>query len=91
MNLHNLVASTHAQERLKLMQAQAGVTYEEVKLALLTPERVRYSERHGSWVWVRDRLAIPCHDADGRFVISTILWATKELFDENPRPEKATV
>lgn len=88
LDLRRLVASDHAKLRLAQMRRQAAVTDEELLLCLRAPERVRFSDRHGTWVWVRDRLAVAVKETPSVFVVTTILWSTESLFDANPRPEK---
>lgn len=90
IDLTRCTASAHAQERLALMRQQQAVTFEEVLLALRVPSSVRYSDKHGSWIWVRDRIAVAAHvDHSGFATIATILWATADLWEIAPRPEKA--
>lgn len=86
LDLERVRASNHAKERLALMQQQGGVTYREVLLALRAPERVLWSEPDGSWLWVRDRLAVAVAEAGEWFVITTVLWSTRDLFEQYPRP-----
>jgi len=91
LDLERLTASQHAKDRLALMQSQAKVTFEDILLALRAPERVTWSEIHDSWIWVRDELAIPVSFDDSGFgTIRTVLWASQELFEQNPRPESRT-
>lgn len=86
LDLNRVVASTHAKERLALMQSQAKVTFQEVLHAIRIPERVLWSDRHGSWMWVRDRLAVAVVETGDSFVITTILWTSNDLFEQYPRP-----
>ncbi|GAA5198741.1 hypothetical protein [Microbacterium jejuense] len=87
IDLTRLTASQHAQDRLALMRRQDNLTFEEVLLALRAPEKVLWSDTHHSWIWVRDRVGVAAHvDRAGNAVIATLLWATRELWDANPRP-----
>lgn len=88
LDLERVVASDHAKERLALMQRQADVTMREILLCLRAPERVLWADDHDSWLWVRDRLAVPIKEAGDRFIITSVLWSTRELFDQNPRPQE---
>lgn len=90
IDLEKCRASEHAQERLALMREQQGVTHHEVLMALRAPSAVKWSERHSSWVWVGDRIAVAAHvDSEGYAAITTVLWTTEELWAASPRPEKA--
>lgn len=90
INLNRLVATVHAQQRLKLMRSQQGVRSSELLEVIQHPERVTYSEHHSSWVWYGHRVALAIVNEAGRSVITTVLWARQDLWAENPRPEKAT-
>lgn len=83
----HLSASTHAKERFALMGQQGGLTWEEIDLALRAPIRVTYAERHESWVWVGERVAVALYEKPGGYVISTLLWSSNQLFEQYPRPE----
>lgn len=88
LDLENLTASDHAKERLRLMQSQRTVTFRDVLHVLRLPERVLWSEKHNSWVWVRDDLAIAVRDHfGGGHIITTVLWSKQELWDSHPRPK----
>ena len=86
LDFDRLVASDHAKERLRLMQRQAAVSFAEVLLTLRTPERVLWSDKHESWLWVRDRIAVAVKDTGQQLVIATVLWTTHDLWEANPRP-----
>lgn len=86
IDFERLTASTHAKERLVLMQRQARVDFREVLHCLRLPQRVAWSEVHGSWLWIRDRLAVAVAESAGGFVITTVLWASNELWEAHPRP-----
>lgn len=89
LDLERLHASEHAKDRLALMQSQAKVTYADVLHTLTLPERVLWSERHDSWVWLRHPLAVAvCEVRDG-LLIKTILWSSNELFALHPRPKES--
>ena len=91
VDLTKAVAAPHAKERLALMREQADVTFLEVTTALTCPARVLWSDRHGSWVWEGDRVAVVADVSDDGFTrIRTILWTTNELWAAHPRPEKET-
>ncbi len=83
-----LALSRHARERFELMADQANLRALELRDAVQYPERVLWSPMHCSWLWVRGRIivAVVIGD-DGAFVIRTLLWATEELWEQNPRPE----
>jgi len=88
LDLKRLHASDHAKERLRLMQSQRRVSFTEVLHTLRLPERVMWSERHESWVWIRHPLAVAvCSVPDGH-LIKTILWADNDLFALHPRPKE---
>jgi hypothetical protein len=89
LDLGRLVATDHAKERLDLMRRQAGVTFEELMMAIRVPERVRWSDTHRSWVWIRGRLAVPVVRNADKFVITTVLWSADDLFEQHPRNGKA--
>jgi hypothetical protein len=88
LDLDNLVASTHAKERLALMQQQSKITYQEVLHTLRLPERVLWSPVHESWCWIRGRIAVAVADSRGTQLITTVMWTSQELFEENPRPKE---
>jgi hypothetical protein len=90
IDLTRMIATKHAMERFDLMRAQAGITYRDLLEALRIPERVLWNERHDTWLWVRDRIAVVAGvGPNGTATVTTILWAQQELWDQNPRPEKA--
>lgn len=92
IDLTRLVASNHAQVRLTQMSHQAGLQMAEVLLALRIPHRVLWSSMHDSWLWVGERIAVAVSvDQTGFATVRTILWTQQEMWDANPRPEKATV
>lgn len=81
----NLRVTDHARDRFHEMRIAPA----EVLNALTLPERVAWSARHDSWLWVRERIAVAAREAHvGGLVITTILWSTDELWAENPRAEK---
>jgi len=84
-----LTMSRHANERFALMSSQVRLARAEVTDALLWPERIMWSPLHESWMWVRGRLIVAAAvNDDGSTVIRTILWATEDLWEQNPRPPK---
>lgn len=89
IDFERLSASEHAKGRLALMKRQAGVELREVLHCLRLPERVLWSDEHGSWLWVRDRLAVAVAESGDGFVITTVMWSTADLFVQHPRPEAA--
>jgi len=90
LDMTRLRASEHAKSRLVLMQRQQQVSFDELVHALVTPVEVRYSGLHESWIWCGHRVAVAVAlDTDGSPVITTVLWATRDLWDASPRPEKA--
>ncbi len=92
IDLTRLVASNHAQIRLTQMSHQAGLQMTEVLHALRIPNRVLWSEIHDSWLWVGERIAVAVSvDILGHATVRTILWTQQELWDANPRPEKARI
>lgn len=85
---NRIVLTDHARHRITLMENQAGrLRRRELADALLHPDRVRWSPEHGSWMWVGERIAVTAHVTDGVTTIRTVLWATADLWDENPRPK----
>lgn len=89
LDLEKVVASEHAKDRLKLMRSQHRIDMRDVLYALRLPEKVLWSPRHESWAWVRGDIAVPvAFPESGAQVITTILWASDELWVSNPRPEK---
>ena len=83
-----LEVTDHAAERIRLMQGQEGrMRREDISAALMRPEQVRWSDEHGSWVWVGERVAVAATVTDGATTIRTVMWATEELWAENPRPQ----
>jgi hypothetical protein len=88
LDLEKVVASEHAKERLHLMQRQHPIDLRDVLYALKLPERVLWSPKHESWAWVRGDIAVPISfTPSGSQVIRTVLWASEELWQSNPRPE----
>ncbi|WP_141898697.1 hypothetical protein [Paramicrobacterium agarici] len=68
------------------MTEQAGITAHDMLHALQLPERVAFDQKYGSWVWVRGVLAVPVAVADdGSAVITSVLWADRDLYDQYPR------
>lgn len=90
VDMTKLAATEHARQRLALMKRQGGVEMREVMSALVCPMRVLWSDAHGTWQWVGERIAVVAHVTDdGVTVIRTILWSTTELWAQHPRPERA--
>lgn len=81
-----LGCTTHARDRLALMRSQAGIEFSDLVLALRTPQRVEFSDKHESWIWVGERVAVCASECDDRWVITTLLWSRTELWDAFPRP-----
>lgn len=90
IDLENLVASDHAKERLTLMRRQVrDLTFAEILQAIRDPQRVMWSHPHRSWIWVGERIAVAVTiTPEGVSVIRTLLWATEQLWEDNPRPER---
>lgn len=88
LNLELLRASEHAKDRLGLMQSQRPVTFADVLHTLRLPERVMWSPRHESWVWIRELLAVAVCEVPGGHLIKTVMWSDNELFISHPRPEQ---
>lgn len=89
IDLERLSTSEHARERFDLMRRQAGLTFQEVLIALRAPARVLWATNHAAWLFVGDRIAVATHvDVEGHACIRTVLWTSQELWDQNPRPEK---
>lgn len=87
VDLSKITATAHAQERLALMRDQDDLTYREILVALRAPSRVLWSDRHGSWLWVGDRVCVAASvTEDGTTIIRTLLWTSQELWEANPRP-----
>lgn len=89
LDLERIIASAHAKQRLSTMRTQANITFGEVLMALRIPERVLWSPSHGSWLWVRGRLAVAIAEDGDTFVITTVLWSSTELFEQHPRPKES--
>jgi hypothetical protein len=88
IDFEQLTASPHAQERLALMQRQAGVTFAELVLALKTPNKVLWSDEHNSWMWIGDRVSVAIRETrNAGYVITTVSWSTLALFEKYPRPK----
>lgn len=82
-----VVMSKHARGRFELMASQARVQRVEITDALRFPERVLWNPLNSSWLWVRGRIIVAASVNDeGTTVIRTILWATHDLWEQNPRP-----
>lgn len=79
--------SKHAGERFELMSGQEGLEPSELRDAVTYPEQVLWSPVHDSWMWVRGRVIVAiCIGDDATCIIRTILWATEDLWERNPRP-----
>lgn len=92
IDLERLSTSEHARERFDLMRCQAGLTFQEILVALRAPARVLWATNHAAWLYVGDRIAVSADvDTEGYACIRTVLWTSQELWDQNPRPEKALV
>lgn len=88
VDLGKLVASAHAQERLKLMVGQSDeASFAELTRCITHPRCVVASPGDGNLVWVGDALAVPLSFTDDTIVITTVLWATTDRYEDNPRPE----
>lgn len=89
IDAERLVMSHHATGRLHLMRQQARLDPIEVTDALRFPERILFSPIHESWLWVRGRVIIAAAATeDGMTLVRTILWATEDLWEQNPRPKE---
>ena len=89
IDVDRLSMSKHATARFELMTRQARLAAGEVADALRFPERVVWSPIHESWMWVRGRIIVAAIvDETEQTLIRTILWATEDLWEQNPRPGK---
>jgi len=89
LDLEHVHVSDHARERLALMDEQAGVDRREFLRCLTLPQTVLWSDVHESWLFVRDRLAVAVKESrHGGHVVPTVMWATQDMFEAHPRPEK---
>lgn len=88
LDLEQVRVSDHARRRLALMGDQAGVDRLEFVRCLSLPQTVLWSDSHGSWLFVRDRLVVAVAAADFGHVVTTVMWATQDMFEAHPRPEK---
>lgn len=89
IDVDRVTMSKHAGERFALMAKQAQLNPVEVSDALLFPERVLWSSANESWMWVRGRVVVAAVATDdGRTLIKTLLWATEELWEQNPRTDE---
>jgi hypothetical protein len=87
----SLTMSRHATGRMELMTTQARLHPSEITDALLYPEQVLWSPIHESWMWVRGRIIVAVAPNDfGVTIIRTIMWATEDLWEQNPRPKEGT-
>lgn len=76
----------HCKDRIAHMRGQ-GLTTAEISAAILTPETVRAHD--GKLLYCAGRLAVVVGKrANGKYPLITALWATEELWELNPRPEK---
>lgn len=89
MSLDRLRPSRHARQRWAQMSSEAGLDSSELVRVLRLPVRVVWSEKHSSWVWVGERIAVPVIDTSDGLVVTTVLWSTHELWDAHPRKETA--
>jgi hypothetical protein len=89
LDLEQVHVSDHARERLALMDAQAGVDRREFLRCLTLPQTVLWSDVHDSWLFVRERLAVAVKESrHGGHVVPTVMWATQDMFEAHPRPER---
>lgn len=65
------VLSPHAIQRALEM----GVTGDEIREAFETPEDVRWSSKHGTFVYTRGRIALAVNP--DRALVCTVLWASR--------------
>ncbi|MFF7293159.1 hypothetical protein ACFY9N_11575 [Microbacterium sp. NPDC008134] len=90
INADTIAMSRHANDRFELMATQARLDRREIGDALRFPEQVLWSPTHESWMWVRGRVIVAVAETDqGINVIRTIMWATSDLWEQNPRPERS--
>ena len=81
-------ATAHFSSRLKLMRRQ-GLDPSEVTGALLEPEIVRRHKSNGRWIYCAGRVGVVVAPPEhGVYSLVTLLWATDELWAQNPRPER---
>lgn len=79
--------SKHCRERFELMRGQ-GLRSSELVAAILTPEIVRMSSGR-TLLYCAGRIAVAVGKrVNGKYPLVTVLWATDELWELNPRPEK---
>jgi hypothetical protein len=90
-DMDSLAVTPHAKQRRAEMGDQDNLTTREIVAALTCPMRVLYFEKHGSYAWVGERVAVVGHVRQGRLTIRTFLWTTNELWERNPRPEKELI
>lgn len=87
VDLERLRITAHAQQRRREMAEQDDLTTREITMALVCPTRIIRDDKHESWVYVGDRVAVAGQFDQGVFMIRTILWTTAELWEKNPRME----
>ncbi|KJL45610.1 hypothetical protein [Microbacterium trichothecenolyticum] len=87
-----IAVTDHAKQRFDEMSlGDDGISQFEIDLALICPMHVLWMEKHGTYAWVGDRIAVVGHMREGFLTIRTYLWTTDELWERNPRPEKELI
>lgn len=88
LELGNYHAPDHFKERTRLMLGQ-GLRRPEITDAILHPETVRINPATGRWIYCHGRIGVVVQPPEhGVYVLITILWATDDLWEQNPRPER---
>lgn len=83
--------SKHFLEMFQWMRGQ-GLRSSEVTAAVLAPESVRVADGNADWLYCHGRIAVAVGKPEGNtYPLVTVLWATDELWEQNPRPEKEMV
>lgn len=88
VDIDKLTVTDHARERLVMMRGQGDVADLEVLTALTCPMRALWSEQHGTYAWIGDRITVVGHYRDGWLTVRSFLWSTNDLWEQHPRPEK---
>lgn len=88
-NVSATTATPHFRHRFELMEDQEQLTGVEVADALARPVRVwRSGDR---FAYERGRVVVVGQTSKGVLVLITVLWATQDLWERNPRPEVVSV
>lgn len=83
-----LAGTKHFTERFTLMSAQAGLSIDEIRAAVDTPDTVRAQPNSRCRVLIAGRVGVVIGPTTAGWALVTALWTRRDLYLKYPRPEE---